>query len=116
MDVPGAADGHVDRAHIQGRFPLVSRSRSSRSFPIRGSRAYPRSDIAVVVSRHLLACSSAPLASPADISFELLQGRSVKDVIHWGFAGPALLCFIWLSVFGGAGIRMERQVPWSEDA
>ncbi len=40
----------------------------------------------------------------------LVQGRSVKDVIHWGFAGPALFCFIWLSVFGGAGIRMERQV------
>ncbi len=39
-----------------------------------------------------------------------LQGRSVRDVIHWGFAGPALFCFIWLSVFGGAGIRMERQV------
>jgi len=38
------------------------------------------------------------------------KGRSVRDVIHWGFAGPALFCFIWLSVFGGSGIRMERQV------
>ena len=37
------------------------------------------------------------------------QGRTVKDVIHWAFAGPALFCFIWLAVFGGAGLRMERQ-------
>merc|ERR1719183_2690346 len=36
------------------------------------------------------------------------RGRTIGEVITASMSGPVLYTFIWFSVFGGAGLRMER--------
>ncbi|GBG27521.1 Hypothetical Protein FCC1311_037442 [Hondaea fermentalgiana] len=38
------------------------------------------------------------------------RGRTIREVIHFTFAGPLLYAFIWFSTFGGAGIRAYYRV------
>lgn len=40
---------------------------------------------------------------------KISRGRTIKSVIHWGLGFPVLVCFAWISVFGGLGIKMERR-------
>ncbi|CEM33500.1 unnamed protein product [Vitrella brassicaformis CCMP3155] len=37
------------------------------------------------------------------------RGRSIKQVIAGAMAAPVVYTFFWFSVFGGAGLRMERE-------
>eukprot|EP01025_Chloroclados_australasicus_P036699 TRINITY_DN373_c0_g1_i1.p1 TRINITY_DN373_c0_g1~~TRINITY_DN373_c0_g1_i1.p1 ORF type:complete len:759 (-),score=72.00 TRINITY_DN373_c0_g1_i1:1279-3555(-) len=37
------------------------------------------------------------------------KGRTVRDIIIGGLIAPAMYSFVWFSVFGGAGLRMERE-------
>eukprot|EP01025_Chloroclados_australasicus_P036704 TRINITY_DN373_c0_g4_i1.p1 TRINITY_DN373_c0_g4~~TRINITY_DN373_c0_g4_i1.p1 ORF type:complete len:504 (-),score=48.13 TRINITY_DN373_c0_g4_i1:825-2285(-) len=37
------------------------------------------------------------------------KGRTIRDIIIGGLIAPAMYSFIWFSVFGGAGLRMERE-------
>lgn len=40
---------------------------------------------------------------------KISKGRTVMECITASLTGPVLFSFIWFSVFGGAGLRMERQ-------
>jgi len=40
---------------------------------------------------------------------KISKGRTVGEVIHASLAGPVLFTLMWFAVFGGAGLRMERQ-------
>ena len=40
---------------------------------------------------------------------KISRGRTVRQVINGALMGPALYCFIWFAVFGGVGLRIERQ-------
>lgn len=39
---------------------------------------------------------------------KISRGRTVRNFINATLAGPIIYSFLWLSVFGGAGLRMER--------
>jgi len=40
---------------------------------------------------------------------KISKGRTIRSVINWGIGFPVLICFAWISVFGGLGIKMERR-------
>ena len=40
---------------------------------------------------------------------KISRGRTVRQVINGALMGPALYCFIWFAIFGGTGLRIERQ-------
>lgn len=39
---------------------------------------------------------------------KISRGRTIREFIHATLAAPILYSFLWLSIFGGVGLRMER--------
>jgi len=37
------------------------------------------------------------------------KGRTIREVMHYAFGGPLVLCFLWFTVFGGSALRMRRR-------
>lgn len=40
---------------------------------------------------------------------KISKGRTIKQFIHGTLTAPVLYSFIWLTIYGGAGINMERK-------
>ena len=40
---------------------------------------------------------------------KISRGRTVGELIHASLTGPVIYVLLWFSVFGGAGLRMERE-------
>lgn len=36
------------------------------------------------------------------------KGRTIKEIINASITGPVVYTFVWFGIFGGAGLRMER--------
>eukprot|EP00892_Ulva_mutabilis_P009681 jgi/Ulvmu1/7085/UM033_0146.1 len=52
---------------------------------------------------------------------KISRGRTVREVINGALTAPVVYCFIWFAVFGGTGLRIERQaanlgITCTEDA
>ena len=40
---------------------------------------------------------------------KISRGRTVREVINGALTAPVIYCFVWFAVFGGTGLRIERQ-------
>ena len=36
------------------------------------------------------------------------KGRTIREVINAALIAPSVTCFLWFTVFGGAGLQTER--------
>ena len=39
---------------------------------------------------------------------KISRGRTIREFIHGSLTAPVLFSFLWITVFGGSGIKMER--------
>eukprot|EP00397_Hematodinium_sp_SG-2012_P002832 GEMP01002840.1.p1 GENE.GEMP01002840.1~~GEMP01002840.1.p1 ORF type:complete len:882 (+),score=189.77 GEMP01002840.1:495-3140(+) len=39
---------------------------------------------------------------------KISRGRTIRQIINGTMTAPALYCFLWFTVFGGSGLKMER--------
>ena len=40
---------------------------------------------------------------------KISKGRTIKQYMFWSIVGPALYCFVYPTIYGGIGIRLERE-------
>lgn len=51
----------------------------------------------------------APLFLSGMFIAKISKGRTIKQFINGTMTAPVIYTFLWLVIFGGAGIRLERQ-------
>ena len=44
---------------------------------------------------------------------KISRGRTVKNFIAGTMVAPVVYVFLWMTIFGGAGLRMEREAAGS---